>query len=176
MGNIESHVVDDPSAHKAVTAMVDEYNRIIGGRGIANQTLREILYSYLASVVPLTLKKERVNDVEKLVIDHKKWKPLIEWPLGYFICGEDPDIELGRIKEMDSAPMFCGKVFEMGDPTYSCKYVATRIQFVFLVKLAMYRDTYIYTHFIKCVYMYVNSLFLDFQWSNCSSKSSLIVP
>ena len=127
MGNIESYVLNDPLVMKAVRAMVDESNKIIKDRDAASQSSRKILYSYLANVIPLTLQHGKVNDVEKVVVQEQKWKALIEWPLGYFICGEDPDTGLRRIKDVGNPPQICGKVFEMGDPTYSCKYVYTII-------------------------------------------------
>ena len=123
MGNIESHVSDDPIAFEAVRAMVVESNRIMSSSNATSQSSKEVLYSYLANVIPLTLRQRKIHDVEKLVVDEGKWKALVERPLGYFICGEDPEIGLRKIKEMDHQPNICGRVFEMGDPTYSCKYV-----------------------------------------------------
>ena len=123
MGNIESLVSHNPAALKAARAMIDESAKIIKDGAVMNQSGRKILHSYLANIIPILLQQERTNGVEKAFVDKEKWKALIEWPLGYFICGEDPEIGLAKIKELDTAPKVCGKLFDIGDPTYTCKYV-----------------------------------------------------
>lgn len=123
MGNVESHVGQCLGALKATKDMKEESDRIIKDGGTINQFSRKILHSYLANVIPVITKTEEVNGVEKTIVDHEKWKALVEWPLGYFICGEDPEIGLAKIREQDSPPEICGKVFDIGDPTYTCKYV-----------------------------------------------------
>lgn len=123
MGNIESQLTHDAVALKAAKAMIDESEKLIKDGGSINQSHRKVLHSYLANVVPFLMKQEVLGGVEKVTLDHEKWKALIEWPLTYFMCGEDPEIGLAKIREMDSPPQICGKVFDIGDPTYTCKYV-----------------------------------------------------
>ncbi|EFA01832.1 E3 ubiquitin-protein ligase UBR2 [Tribolium castaneum] len=38
-----------------------------------------------------------------------------------FICKGDPSLVLARLNEMDKPPSVCGRVFKLGEPTYSCR-------------------------------------------------------
>ena len=121
MGNIKSCVGNDPNALEAVTLMKEEADRIISKRKDPTCETRKLLHSYLAHVVPYILKRDFVNGVEKALTDEEKWNVLIERPLGFFLCGEEPTQGLEKIRQLNSPPQFCGKVFSIGDPTYTCK-------------------------------------------------------
>lgn len=41
--------------------------------------------------------------------------------LEQFICEGDPTMVLNQLSQLDKPPSVCGKVFKMGDPTYSCR-------------------------------------------------------
>lgn len=38
-----------------------------------------------------------------------------------FICDGDPGVVLDQLSKLDKPPSVCGRVFKMGDPTYSCR-------------------------------------------------------
>ncbi|XP_012287219.1 E3 ubiquitin-protein ligase UBR2 [Orussus abietinus] len=38
-----------------------------------------------------------------------------------FICNGNPQDVLKKLSQMDNPPSFCGRVFKMGEPTYSCR-------------------------------------------------------
>uniref|UniRef100_A0A182SCZ6 Uncharacterized protein n=1 Tax=Anopheles maculatus TaxID=74869 RepID=A0A182SCZ6_9DIPT len=38
-----------------------------------------------------------------------------------FICGSDPEEFLEKIKQTDTVSSVCGRVFKIGEPTYSCR-------------------------------------------------------
>lgn len=42
-------------------------------------------------------------------------------PLEEFICNGDPRVVLKELTKMDNPPPICGRVFKMGEPTYSCR-------------------------------------------------------
>ncbi|ELT88826.1 hypothetical protein CAPTEDRAFT_153753, partial [Capitella teleta] len=46
-------------------------------------------------------------------------------PLETFICNGDPDTSFRQLKERDNPPQLCGKVFKMGELTYSCRDCGT---------------------------------------------------
>lgn len=37
------------------------------------------------------------------------------------ICGDNPQLVLEKIKTEDNIPSVCGRVFKIGEPTYSCR-------------------------------------------------------
>lgn len=37
------------------------------------------------------------------------------------ICGDNPQLVLEKIKTEDNVPSVCGRVFKIGEPTYSCR-------------------------------------------------------
>ena len=42
-------------------------------------------------------------------------------PLEWYICNGDPEVVFQELKQVDVPPQFCGRVFKMGEPTYSCR-------------------------------------------------------
>ena len=42
-------------------------------------------------------------------------------PLEWYVCQGDPQVVFQRLKSTDVPAQFCGKVFKMGEPTYSCR-------------------------------------------------------
>ncbi|XP_065059520.1 E3 ubiquitin-protein ligase UBR2-like [Rhopilema esculentum] len=121
MGNTESILGSGNNAARAAKAMADETARVSNDGELPNESSREILHRYIANIIPCILKTEKVNGVYKVLMDDSGWQKLVEWPLGFYICGENPDFGWEKIKAMNSPPQFCGKVFDIGDPTYSCK-------------------------------------------------------
>ena len=60
------------------------------------------------------------SDVEPLREDRKARRLLFR-PMEALMCGGDPDLILRELKEKDNPPNVCGRVFKMGEPTYSCR-------------------------------------------------------
>lgn len=84
---------------------------------INDTKLQETLFKHFSDVVPSLLQKVKVGGVTKYVID-EKFEKLIAWPLEHFICG----IKGFSSLQAYSKPLkFCGRVFKVGDPTYSCR-------------------------------------------------------
>ena len=42
-------------------------------------------------------------------------------PLERFICDGNPDEVMEKLSKLNDPPSQCGKLFKMGEPTYSCK-------------------------------------------------------
>lgn len=57
----------------------------------------------------------------KAVINEEKCQRTIFAPLEYFVCGEDPKTGFQKLQSMNSPSQLCGKVFKVGEPTYSCR-------------------------------------------------------
>lgn len=55
--------------------------------------------------------------------EERKAKRFLFRPLESFICDGDPDVIFKQLKQYDNPPALCGKVFRLGEPTYSCRYV-----------------------------------------------------
>ncbi|XP_046835052.1 E3 ubiquitin-protein ligase UBR2 [Vespa crabro] len=53
--------------------------------------------------------------------DEEKAQKILYNTLEEFICNDDPQVVLKQLSQMDNPPSICGKVFKMGEPTYSCR-------------------------------------------------------
>ncbi|KAG7206391.1 hypothetical protein KM043_003754 [Ampulex compressa] len=53
--------------------------------------------------------------------DEDKAQKMLYNTLEEFICNGDPQVVLKQLSQMDNPPSVCGKVFKMGEPTYSCR-------------------------------------------------------
>ena len=58
----------------------------------------------------------------KAVINEEKCQRMIFAPLEYFICAENPEVGFEKLKSFNSPSQLCGKVFKIGEPTYSCRF------------------------------------------------------
>lgn len=59
----------------------------------------------------------------KVLINEEKCQRMIFGPLECFICGEDPTIGFQKLQSMNAPSQLCGRVFKVGEPTYSCRSV-----------------------------------------------------
>lgn len=57
----------------------------------------------------------------KAAINEEKCERIIFTPLEYFLCGEDPIVGFQRLVNSNSPSQLCGKLFKVGEPTYSCR-------------------------------------------------------
>ncbi|KAK2704905.1 E3 ubiquitin-protein ligase UBR2-like isoform X2 [Artemia franciscana] len=64
-------------------------------------------------------------DCLHIVFDEDEVKRVLLDPLEMFICGRDPKAVFKELSELDNPPALCGKVFRMGEPTYSCRDCGT---------------------------------------------------
>ncbi|KAJ9589000.1 hypothetical protein L9F63_017695 [Diploptera punctata] len=53
--------------------------------------------------------------------DEAKAQEVLFDTLEQFICNGDPQEVLTKLSQLDSPPSVCGRVFKMGEPTYSCR-------------------------------------------------------
>lgn len=72
---------------------------------------------HLAKVVPDIYFDEMDPLLEK---EEEQAQMNILYPLEWYLFGEDPDVSLEKIRQ-NSTPQLCGKVFKMGETTYSCR-------------------------------------------------------
>ncbi|XP_048858643.1 E3 ubiquitin-protein ligase UBR2 isoform X1 [Brienomyrus brachyistius] len=49
---------------------------------------------------------------------------LLQGPLEWYLCGEDPSIGLAKLEQSNQPSQLCGHVFKVGEPTYSCRECA----------------------------------------------------
>ena len=67
--------------------------------------------------MPLAYTSNELSVPEEDQLCHDKLLDPLEW----FICNGDPKIVIQQLKKTDSPPQLCGRVFKMGEPTYSCR-------------------------------------------------------
>ena len=88
---------------------------------ITETKLETTLFKYLSDTVPYLLKETQVGGVIKFIVDEDKFQEHITTVLEEFICGQDCKGGFHDLKSYGKPSKFCGKVFNVGDPTYSCK-------------------------------------------------------
>lgn len=84
-----------------------------------DSNLEKELFKYLSSIVPTLLTESKVGGVLRFSTDEKEFEKLISKELEYFICQTYDSKEV--LEEFSNPSKFCGKVFGLGDPTYTCK-------------------------------------------------------
>eukprot|EP00111_Clytia_hemisphaerica_P018489 TCONS_00054716-protein len=86
---------------------------------IRDTKLEKEIFEYLSNVVPSLLTENDVGGVLRYVTNTEKFEKLIAQELEYFLCNSYNTKE--TLEEFSNPTKFCGKVFELGDPTYTCK-------------------------------------------------------
>ena len=89
--------------------------------------LEQTLYKHWARYVPLVYSGLLDVDVAN---EEKKAKMFLFRPLETFICDGDPHEIFQQLKQYDNPPALCGRVFRLGEPTYSCRYVVSSVPVV----------------------------------------------
>ncbi|XP_068089086.1 E3 ubiquitin-protein ligase UBR2 isoform X1 [Hyperolius riggenbachi] len=76
------------------------------------------VYQHLAQYVPRIFcrKADPVVDHEEMLAQHVLLAPL-EW----YLCGEDPATGFHKLEQANKPSQLCGRVFKVGEPTYSCR-------------------------------------------------------
>ena len=86
---------------------------------INDTKLGKELFTYFSNVVPTLLRESKIGGVLRYSTDENKFEKLIAKELEYFICNSYSTNEV--LQEFSNPSKFCGKVFGLGDPTYTCK-------------------------------------------------------
>lgn len=71
--------------------------------------------------VPRIYSPERNANCLAWSIDEAKAQKILFGPLEEFICNGEPQAVMRELTKMDNPPSMCGRVFKMGEPTYSCR-------------------------------------------------------
>ncbi|XP_014664859.1 PREDICTED: E3 ubiquitin-protein ligase UBR2-like [Priapulus caudatus] len=82
-------------------------------------TLAQALRSHWKKQVPLICSPLYLPGNQPLEEDETR-KSLL-FPLELFICGGEPQEVFSQLKNLDNPRQLCGKVFKVGEPTYSCR-------------------------------------------------------
>lgn len=79
-------------------------------------------YQYWSANVPLIYSPRPGCDCLNLTFDEALAKNVLFTPLEQFVCNEvNPQKVFEDLKKLNNPPSLCGKVFKMGEPTYSCR-------------------------------------------------------
>ena len=79
------------------------------------------MFEYFSHVVPSIYTESSSTGVLKAVPDTKLFQELIVEPLEYFLLASHSENGFEWLKKFNSPPKFCGRVFNVGDPTFTCK-------------------------------------------------------
>ena len=78
------------------------------------------LFNFLSDAVPALLKEVEVGGIIKYIIEEDDFMSNIGKYLEKFICGKSCPGGFDELKSFGKPSKFCGKVFNVGDPTYTC--------------------------------------------------------
>ena len=81
---------------------------------------RSIFMNHLSEYVFKCFELHSVPNL-KALINEQKCQRMIFAPMEYFICGEDPSVGFLKLQSANSPSQLCGRVFKVGEPTYSCR-------------------------------------------------------
>ncbi|XP_077870538.1 E3 ubiquitin-protein ligase UBR2-like, partial [Saccoglossus kowalevskii] len=81
------------------------------------ECLRAALFQYWAVHVPCIY--TLAGDVDSAQQDATA-RDLLFSPMEWLICNDDPKTTFTELKQLDDPPKLCGRVFKVGEPTYSC--------------------------------------------------------
>ncbi|XP_043917807.1 E3 ubiquitin-protein ligase UBR2 isoform X2 [Protopterus annectens] len=76
------------------------------------------VYKHLAYYVPkiyCTGPNPSILD-DNLIVQH-----VLLGPLEWYLCGEDPGLGFPKLEQANKSSDLCGRVFKVGEPTYSCR-------------------------------------------------------
>ena len=118
MGNVESEC--DNMSPSDLGKLWAEKTHACERIGHSNDDIRNSMFLYLSNVAAAMLKEETVTGIRKIVADEKIRKDM-EPTFEAYLVGDDPDVGFQKLKALNRPAPFCGKVFNVGDPTYTCK-------------------------------------------------------
>lgn len=88
---------------------------------ICNSQLELAFFQYFSDVVPTLIEEVNTNGFLKYKILNDEFKAKICKPLEDFIVGGTCEDGIKSLQVYSKPQKFCGKVFNVGDVTYSCK-------------------------------------------------------
>lgn len=71
--------------------------------------------------VPKLFSPELNKKCLEWTINEEVVKRMLKKPMEEFIYGGDPQVVLEELRKMENPPSMCGKMFKIGEPTYSCR-------------------------------------------------------
>ncbi len=80
----------------------------------------EALRNHWCQYVPAVYSAQMDADAGR---EERRAKRLLFRPMETFLCGGEPEAIFKELKQLDNPPQICGRVFKMGEPTYSCRLV-----------------------------------------------------
>ncbi|XP_048391608.1 E3 ubiquitin-protein ligase UBR2 isoform X2 [Stegostoma tigrinum] len=80
--------------------------------------LNKDMYQHLAYYVPkIYCRGSNPNPLhEEMLAQH-----LLLGPMEWYLCGEDPAVGIRKLEKANKSSQLCGRVFKIGEPTYSCR-------------------------------------------------------
>ena len=91
---------------------------------ICDSKLEEHLFEYFSSVVPSLLEEVSSNGFLKYNANVEEFQAKVCKQFEHFICGGITDNGIQELARYSKPQKFCGKVFNVGDLTYTCKTCA----------------------------------------------------
>ena len=86
-----------------------------------NVKVYQDFYEYFSRNVPALLEKKYINGILKYSIKETKFTELVSKNFERFVCGKEHHDSFSGLQVYNKPTKFCGKVFGVGDPTYTCK-------------------------------------------------------
>ncbi|XP_067844936.1 E3 ubiquitin-protein ligase UBR2 isoform X4 [Heptranchias perlo] len=76
------------------------------------------VYQHLAYYVPkIYCRGSNPNPLnEEMLAQH-----ILLGPMEWYLCGEDPTMGMTKLEKANKSSQLCGRVFKIGEPTYSCR-------------------------------------------------------
>jgi len=81
-------------------------------------TIKQALTEHWAQYVPSVFTAKPDADPGR---EERKAEKFLFRPMETFLCNGEPSEVFRLLKQKDQPPVLCGKVFKVGEPTYSCR-------------------------------------------------------
>lgn len=118
MAMLDESVVHPVSFHSQQDFTVHDWLKKFDCKTLTARDFRH----YWASSAPPIYSPKAGCDCLNMFFDEEAAKRVLFSPLEKFVCGNDnPEAVFNDLKMLDNPPSLCGKVFKLGEPTYSCR-------------------------------------------------------
>ncbi|XP_063299948.1 E3 ubiquitin-protein ligase UBR2 isoform X2 [Pelobates fuscus] len=107
----------EPELSEIDSALLDCSPRDVSLAWLHAIDLRKEVYQHLAYYVPKIYCRGRNISPDKEVFAENALLGPLEW----YMFGEDPAIGFPKLKQANKPSQLCGRVFKVGEPTYSCR-------------------------------------------------------
>lgn len=90
----------------------------IAGKWLQATDLTREVYQHLAHYVPKIYCRgpNPFPQKEDMLAQH-----VLLGPMEWYLCGEDPAFGFPKLEQANKPSHLCGRVFKVGEPTYSCR-------------------------------------------------------